>query len=399
MSIASFERRACAVCGSKQSTPLYQQAFSEISLGGSLLSGYDVVACEHCGFCFANGIPEQAHFDAYYRDMSKYEKTERSGQESPYEQARFQLMAAVILKKLGSQSTRIFEVGCANGELLALLKKAGYENVSGIDPSPKSAELAQELYGITVSADTLSSMNKNHASFDFIILAGVLEHVRDLNSALQLLRKLLSSDGYLFITVPDASRYIEGEDAPFQEFSVEHINFFGTDSLVNLLQVNGFEKTSIQQDMIESNYRTTTPVIHGLFKNNPTISSSPFTRDMRTEIELKSYIDQSARGNIQIQHNIDGLINTDEPIIVWGTGAHTLRLLATSRLGEAKIKAFVDSNPRYQGKSLNNVPIISPQALKDMTETILISSRVYQEEIAHQIRGELKLRNEFIKLY
>jgi len=68
-------------------------------------------------------------------------------------------------------------------------------------------------------------------------------------------------------------------------------------------------------------------------------------------------------------------------------------------LGEAKIKAFVDSNPRYQGKSLNNVPIISPQALKDMTETILISSRVYQEEIAHQIRGELKLRNEFIKLY
>lgn len=399
MSMASFETRACAVCGSKQSTLLYQQAFSEISLGGSLLSGYDVVACEHCGFCFANGIPEQSHFDAYYRDMSKYEKTERGGQESPYEQARFQLMAEVILKKLDSQRTRIFEVGCANGDLLALLKKAGYENVSGIDPSPKSAEIAQERHGINVSADTLSSMNKNHASFDFIILAGVLEHVPDLHSALRQLRELLSSDGYLFITVPDASRYVEGEDAPFQEFSVEHINFFGPDSLVNLLQTNGFEKTSIQQDMIESNYRTTTPVIHALFKNSPTIWSSPFIRDRRTEIELKSYIAKSARGNLQIQDNINSLINKDQPIIVWGTGAHTLRLLATSRLGEAEIKAFVDSNPRYQGKSLNNIPIISPQALEDMTETILISSRVYQEEIAHQIRADLKLRNEFIKLY
>jgi len=399
MRIPSFEVRSCAVCGGKQSTLLYKQAFSEISLDGSLLSGYDVVVCEHCGFCFANGIPEQAHFDAYYRHMSKYEKSERGGQESSYEKARFQLMADVILKKLESHLTRIFEVGCANGQLLAILKNSGYENVSGIDPSPVSAKIARELYGISVSADTLSSMNMSQATVDFLILAGVLEHVRELNTALQQLRKLLSSDGYLFITVPDASRYSEGEDAPFQEFSVEHINFFGPDSLTNLLQANGFVKSSIQQDMIESNYRTTTPVIHGLFKNSPIVLSSSFSRDMQTEIGLKTYIDQSVKGNLQIQAEINSLVNKDQPIVVWGTGAHTLRLLATSRLGEAKIKAFVDSNPRYQGKSLNNVPIISPQALKEMTETILISSRVYQEEIANQIRKDLKLGNELVKLY
>jgi SAM-dependent methyltransferase len=399
MRIPSFEARACAVCGSKQNTLLYQQVFSEISSGGSLLSGYDVVVCEHCGFCFANGIPEQAHFDAYYRDMSKYEKSERGGQKSPYEKARFQSMAEVILNKLEAKHTRIFEVGCANGELLALLKKAGYENVSGIDPSPVSAKIAEEVYGIHVSADTLSSMHMDHASVDFLILAGVLEHVCNLNSALQRLRELLSSDAYLFVTVPDASRYAEGEDAPFQEFSVEHINFFGPDSLVNLLQANGFAKVSIEQNVIESNYRTTTPVIHGLFKNSPTTLSFPFSRDIGTEIGLKMYIDQSVKGNVTIQDNINSLVNRLIPIVVWGTGAHTLRLLATSRLREAKIKAFVDSNPRYQGKSLNNVPIIAPQALKEMTETILISSRVYQEEIADQIRRDLKLGNELVKLY
>lgn len=399
MRIPSFEARACAVCGSKQNTLLYQQVFSEISSGGSLLSGYDVVVCEHCGFCFANGIPEQAHFDAYYRDMSKYEKSERDGQKSPYEKARFQLMAEVILNKLGAKNTRIFEVGCANGELLALLKIAGYENVSGIDPSPLSAKIAEEFYGIHVSADTLSSMHMDHASVDFLILAGVLEHVRNLNSALQRLRELLSSDGILFITVPDASRYAEGEDAPFQEFSVEHINFFGPDSLVNLLQANGFAKVSIEQNIIESNYRTTTPVIHGLFKNSRTTLSFPFSRDIGTESGLKMYIEQSIKGNLKIQENINSLVNRLIPIVVWGTGAHTLRLLATSRLRDAKIKAFVDSNPRYQGKFLNNVPIIAPQALKEMTETILISSRVYQEEIADQIREDLKLGNELVKLY
>jgi len=36
----------------------------------------------------------------------------------------------------------------------------------------------------------------------------------------------------VFITVPDASRYAAGDDAPFQEFSLEHINYFGPQSLV-----------------------------------------------------------------------------------------------------------------------------------------------------------------------
>jgi hypothetical protein len=68
-------------------------------------------------------------------------------------------------------------------------------------------------------------------------------------------------------------------------------------------------------------------------------------------------------------------------------------------LGEAKIRAFVDSNPRYHGKQLNNVPILPPEALANMNEPILICSRVYQEEIAAQIRGDLHLQNELRMLY
>jgi len=73
--------------------------------------------------------------------------------------------------------------------------------------------------------------------------------------------------------------------------------------------------------------------------------------------------------------------------------------LATSRLAEAKISAFVDSNSRYQGKSLNDIPIIAPADLRDRPEPILISSRVFQQEIESKIRNDLQLSNEIIKLY
>jgi hypothetical protein len=43
-------------------------------------------------------------------------------------------------------------------------------------------------------------------SFDVVVLCHVLEYVRDLQAALEGVRTLLSTDGCLFVEVPDASR-------------------------------------------------------------------------------------------------------------------------------------------------------------------------------------------------
>jgi len=80
-------------------------------------------------------------------------------------------------------------------------------------------------------------------------------------------------------------------------------------------------------------------------------------------------------------------------------GTHTQRLMATSRLAQADIRAFVDSNPRYQGKTISGVPVLAPAALKGRLEPILISSRIFQQEIQEQIRNQLGLTNELILLY
>lgn len=388
--------RHCTICNSIENSQLFRQSFSEFEDNSSLLTGYDLVACNKCGFCFADNIPDQIIFDTYYRDMSKYEKI---GQDTIYDQARFQAIAKIVLKYLPSLQTRILEIGCANGQLLALLKEHGYKNISGIDPSPLSTEIARRIHGVKVSSNTLSDMTLTKGSIDFIILAGVLEHVRDINPALLKLRNLLSEDGSIFISVPDASCYPEGEDAPFQEFSVEHINFFGPTSLENLLNANGFTKTVIQQDMVETNLRTHTPVVHGLFKKTKFTLPTFYPYDNDTKAGLNKYIQQSTQADQLIQTRINEIVVSGDTIVVWGTGAHTLRLLASSNLKKAKIRAFVDSNPRYQGKSLNNVPIISPEELLELSEPILISSRVYQEEIENEIRNKLKLANEIIKLY
>lgn len=390
--------RPCPVCQSEERKLLFHQQFSSFS-AGNLLRAYDVVACNRCGCCFADKIPPQKVFDVYYRDLSKYEGNSSMYTESRYDRGRFATMVSFLQKHTPDPDSRVVEIGCANGLLLAMMREAGFRNLTGIDPSPACAVTAGKQYGINVLTHALSDIPLPAGSVDLLILVGVLEHVRDLTGSLERLRQLLSDKGRCFIAVPDASQYHRGEDAPFQEFSVEHINFFGPESLHNLFAVHGFKSTQQEQVLIEVNHKTITPVLMMLFEKSAPLHESKTHRDTETEANLTKYIAMCRAQEEQVKRIIDGVVDAKESIAVWGTGAQTLRLLENSRLKDADIRAFVDSNPKYQGKLLQGVPVISPAALKDRKEAILISTRPYQAEIEAQIREQLKLNNKVIKLY
>ncbi|MES1223139.1 MAG: class I SAM-dependent methyltransferase, partial [Bacteroidota bacterium] len=254
-----MEKRICPICSSKENELLFHQSFSDFS-DITLLSSYDVVACSECGFCYSDKIPQQKVFDVYYRELSKYESKSDELYESPYDRNRFSIMVNYLKSFLDNPGLHIAEVGCATGFLLSLIKKEGYSNLTGIDPSPGCTAAAKKHYDIKVLTNTISNIELADNSVDVLILVGVLEHIRDLDDSLEKLWKLLRTGGKFFIVVPDGSQYFNGKDAPFQEFSVEHINFFGPGSLENLMKKNKFSKVDIAQDLIEVNYNTLTPV-------------------------------------------------------------------------------------------------------------------------------------------
>lgn len=396
-----YRKRACAVCDSKKRNLLFRQTFSQMS-SGSLLQGYDVVVCEDCGFGFADYIPPQSDFDAHYRDMSKYEHQEQGGKETEYDLNRFQAIVDSITPFLPGHNIRLLDVGCANGRLLALLKEKGYGNVMGLDPSPVCAQSAQQLYGVCVMVGTLYEIKKVMADeqpFGGIILSGVLEHIPDIDQALLQIRGIMADDGLIFIEVPDATDFTRWPDAPFQEFSTEHINFFSKTSLENLMRRYGFVQCFSQQTVRDQTSSTAMPVVTAMFRKEENTWPITFSRDYDTEDGLRCYIRKSQEVENKIQQIVDEIVQCAKPLVVWGVGTHTLHLLTTSRLRKANIRAFVDSNPRYQGKQVNGHPILAPSELCNRTEAILISSRVFQHVIEKQIREELLLNNEIIKLY
>jgi len=393
------ERRGCGICGSADSRLLFRQDFASIS-GGSFLDGYDVVICSACGFGYADDLPDQSVFDRHYREMSKYEYEDQGGKEPEHDLGRFKRLAAIVLETCPALGARILDIGCATGQLLALLKQEGYPHVLGLDPSPTCAAIARRLYDIDVVTGSIDESTLPKEAFDYLILSGVLEHIRDLSPVLKRLRGLLAADGQMLICVPDAARFAEEDDAPFQQFSTEHVNFFSSQSLTSLMSANGFTAVVCQHNEFKEGkgYTQVGPVVDAVFRKTDGLAAAP-PRDVVTEPALAEYIRKSQAVDDGIRRTIDEILTAGKPILVWGTGTHTLRLLATSRLREAAITAFIDSNPRYHNKDLNGIPIIGPAGLAGRTEPILISSRVFQQDIHRQIREVLQLSNPIHLLY
>ena len=393
-----FPPRSCPVCGDARRRVLFHQDFAAVEQA-TPVTGYDVATCERCGCGYADGIPDQRAFDQYYRDMSKYEYHQRGGSESEFDQRRLEIIAGIIAAHVPRPAARILDVGCATGRLLANLRERGFPNVVGLDPSPACAVAAKRLYGIAVFTKTLAELGATTERFDVVSLVGVLEHLRDLDESFVHLRSILNPGGLLYVEVPDATTFADWENAPFQDFSTEHINFFAPMSLENLMGARGLERVFLEQNHREQSWKTVMSNVSGVFRRGERAVDWAPAFDSASTTGLERYIHRCRAEEAALHGRIAALAESGRPLLVWGVGTHTSRLMATSRLGEAAIVAFIESNARYQGKTLHGRPILAPEALAGRSEAVLVSSRVFQHEIAAQIREQLHCDNELILLY
>jgi SAM-dependent methyltransferase len=394
----SSSSRDCPICGAAQRRVFFHQEFAAVDQA-TPVTGYDVVVCGQCGGAYADGVPDQGAFDRYYRDMSKYEYAQRGGAESEYDERRLALIADIIAPHLPSPDVRILDVGCASGRLLANIRDRGFAHVTGLDPSGSCAAAAARLYAVDVRTMTLAEIARSGQRFDVVIMVGVLEHLRDLDEAFDHLRALLPIAGLLYVEVPDVTAFADWPNAPYQDFSTEHINFFSPVSLDNLMLRHGFTRVFQERNHREQSYRTVMSNLSAVYRRAEVSPQGKRQFDPDSATGLERYLSQCATDDERLRAQIDALVDGGRRIIVWGIGTHTSRLMATSRLSQADIVAFIESNSRYHGKTWHGRPILAPASLKNHDEAVLISSRVFEKEIADQIRHDLGCSNELILLY
>jgi len=388
-------QRPCPICNHIQVEILHTQRFV-LPEGHPLSNGYDVVVCDLCGFVYADTNAAQADYDRFYAEHSKYEdaKTGSGGIENPHDWKRQQETAHQIKSFLQNRNAGILDVGCANGGILKALKDIGHENLCGIDPSPVCVANTRML-GIEAYTGSLFQPFNEHA-FECVILSHTLEHVQDLQSALLWILDRLKPNGVVYIEVPDAARYVDFTYAPLQDFNTEHINHFSLMCLENLMACSGFTRMDSGTKTLETGPQIFYPAVYGFWKRQGKRPDA-FKKDDALRDSIQHYIQRSLEMLKDIELHLQQTLGNSQPVIVWGTGQLTMKLLAETSLTNAKIVAFVDGNPVNQGKVLRGVPIIAPNQLDELNAPIVIATMLHHHAIAKQIR-QMGLTNQIILL-
>ncbi|GAB2762543.1 class I SAM-dependent methyltransferase [Salinimicrobium soli] len=180
----------------------------------------------------------------YYKSEKYISHTD--SQETFFEKVYQQVKKYMLRKKLSwiekefSTPGKLLDIGAGTGDFLAEAEKAGWK-ISGVEPNLSARELASKK-GISLNEN---SEEFPSASFDFITMWHVLEHVPDLDTQIRELDRLLKPGGILLIAVPnfrskDAELYKENwaaYDVP------RHLFHFSRKAIEKIFSNHSFKKT------------------------------------------------------------------------------------------------------------------------------------------------------------
>jgi methionine biosynthesis protein MetW len=145
--------------------------------------------------------------------------------------------------------SRVLDVGCSTGYLAAELTARGCR-VVGVEGDPQAAAQAREHCDLVIVGDVEDPVVRDELprDMDVVLLADVLEHLRDPWEALAALRYSLNSGGRAVASVPNighwtARRALARGRFPYADhglFDRTHLRFFTRASARELAQRAGF---------------------------------------------------------------------------------------------------------------------------------------------------------------
>ena len=384
--------RKCPVCASELGEILYTQNFivpDDFPLTRSnngTMTQY-IVACDSCGFVYADVELSQKDYDEYYVKFSQNTSVGNHTDTDDY------LINIIELICDSDKSKRIIDIGCGSGSLLIGLKSKGFTELYGIGMSSTITSLLEQS---DIKCKTTSITEKNinlaeSASFDIVCLISVLEHVYDLNMALSNISTMLKENAYLIILLPDAAYYHKEILNPIHVINLEHINHFDKTSLGNLMKQYGF-LSHISDKHVMNTQRTSSTQIVCVYKKCTIVADLlkfHFTKESARSVSLLVEKWKAVQANKEIER----MVSSQEEIVVYGAGNYTYSMLSDTILKNCNIIAFIDGNPSKQGTHLMGLPIHDPNFLLDFKGTVIVSV-AYEPQSIIQYMSKMGLKNK-----
>lgn len=240
-SIQESEYITCALCNSDDTELFFEDRC------------FPLVRCKRCGLVYINPRPTQEELNRMYNISVQTGKgvMDYTG----YMDLAYlhELKAKKFLRiiKKYKKKGRILDFGCASGFFLNLAKRQGFDP-HGVEISKTFCSFAKRCFKLDVFCGTLREASYPSEYFDVVTVFDVLSHlptpVEDLNEVNRVLRK----DGLLLIETGNKgelnAKAVEKWGGAWG--SPSHLYHFGTETLMKLLEITGFDCLEIDKSSV-----------------------------------------------------------------------------------------------------------------------------------------------------
>lgn len=183
--------------------------------------------CNDCGLIYQNYPHDERTINNYYNNLyrSMSADTESNfgrGTDAIFVERKNLIVQYFLNRTSLPLSSKILDIGCAEGILCNCLKKAGMVPY-GIDPCLPEVKYAKEYYKLeNIVPGNYEMKSYPEASFDGIISHHVLEHIFNVKDVFNAICYHLKSNGYLLIQCPNINDEIE-----YQQRALRRLHLVG----------------------------------------------------------------------------------------------------------------------------------------------------------------------------
>jgi ubiquinone/menaquinone biosynthesis C-methylase UbiE len=238
--MATLDLKICPVCKGTAFTDF-------LKCRDHFVSGQDFLLkeCSGCGLKITYQAPSEESIGPYYQSENyiSHSNTSRGLVNRLYHFARNYMLGQklkVVRKSSGKNVGRLLDVGAGTGYFAAFMQKKGW-SVEGIEKSREARNFAFSEFGLKMKpAEELCQIEDN--SYDVVTLWHVLEHIQDPGKNIRAIRRILNSDGTLFIALPNHESYDAQHYKKFwAAYDVpRHLWHFAPQQVNRIFERNGF---------------------------------------------------------------------------------------------------------------------------------------------------------------
>ncbi|MBN1455822.1 MAG: class I SAM-dependent methyltransferase [Methanomicrobia archaeon] len=202
-----FRHVRCAICGADRYERVGRPRV-EVRFRSALMTRtVSIVKCKRCGFFYAQPMPlwdlealQKIYGQDYFPEMSTWWQAEKTTRNPRRRLDRLEYHARCPIRTF-------LEVGCGLGHGMRAALQRGWA-VYGQEVSSTFADAVKSALGIEVFLGFLEEAKYPDQYFDAIYLDSVLEHLPNPLDMLRELRRILSPQGVLFITVTNQAALV-----------------------------------------------------------------------------------------------------------------------------------------------------------------------------------------------